>query len=160
MQVLVVYHSRTGNTEALAREVAKGIEAVEGVTCVLKSAADVTQNDFVTSAGVVAGSPVYFGSMAAELKAVFDRFIPVRSRMADKVGAAFATSADPSGGKETTMLSILQAMLIYGMIVVGDPMDATGHFGAACVERPDVPASDTAMKLGQRVASLVKRLQA
>ena len=159
MQVLVMYHSRTGNTEALAREVAKGVEEVEDVTCVLKSAADVTQNDFVTSAGIIAGSPVYFGSMAAELKTVFDRFIPIRSRMADKVGAAFATSADPSGGKETTMLSILQAMLIYGMIVVGDPMDATGHYGAACVERPDAAVSDTAVKLGQRVASLVKRLQ-
>jgi NAD(P)H dehydrogenase (quinone) len=79
--------------------------------------------------------------------------------MADKVGAAFATSADPSGGKETTIMSILQAMLIYGMIVVGDPLDATGHYGAACVEKPDQKTTEIAAKLGKRVALLVERMK-
>lgn len=158
MQVLVMYHSRTGNTEKLARAVAAGVEEVRGVSCVLKSATEVTQDDFVSSDGVIAGSAVYFGTMAAELKQVFDKFVHVRSRMADKIGAAFATSADPSGGKETTIMSILQAMLIYGMIVVGDPMDATGHYGVACVESPDSQTSRHAAKLGRRVAELVTRL--
>lgn len=31
------------------------------------------------------------------------------------------------------MMSIIQALLIYGMIIVGDPMSATGHYGTACV---------------------------
>ncbi len=96
---------------------------------------------------------------AAELKGVFDKFVHVRSRMEDKIGAAFATSADATGGKETTIMSILQAMLIYGMIVVGDPMDATGHYGVACVESPDRQTAADAAKLGRRVAELVKKLR-
>ena len=78
--------------------------------------------------------------------------------MEDKVGAAFATSGDPSGGKETNIMSIIQAMLIYGMIVVGDPLSATGHFGVSCVGAPDNEVKDNGMKLGQRVAELAKKL--
>jgi NAD(P)H dehydrogenase (quinone) len=158
MQVLVLYHSRTGNTKALAEAVADGVSQVDGVDCVLRSVSEVTQDDFVDSDGIIAGSPVYFGTMAAELKAVFDKYVPIRNRMEGKIGAAFATSADASGGKETTILSILQAMLIYGMIVAGDPMDATGHYGTACVEKPDGRTVNNAAKLGKRVGELVKRL--
>jgi len=78
--------------------------------------------------------------------------------MEGKIGAAFATAGDPSGGKETTMMSIIQAMLIYGMVIVGDPMSATGHFGTACVGAPDSGSLENGMKLGQRVAELAKKL--
>jgi NAD(P)H dehydrogenase (quinone) len=97
--------------------------------------------------------------MAAQLKKIFDEFVGVRKKMEGKVGAAFATSADPSGGKETTMMSIIQTMLIYGMVVVGDPMSATGHFGVSCVGAPDGKIEDNGMKLGQRVAELAKKLR-
>jgi len=160
MLVLVLYHTRTGNTAALAKAIVEGVRTVDGVDCVLKSASEVTQTDFTSAGGVIAGSPVYFGTMAAELKTVFDKFVHVRGQMEGKVGAAFATSADASGGKETTILSILQAMLIYGMIVMGDPMDATGHYGVACVEQPDSQSAGNAAKLGRRVAELVKKLHA
>jgi NAD(P)H dehydrogenase (quinone) len=78
--------------------------------------------------------------------------------MENKVGAAFTTSGDPSGGKETTLLSIIQAMLIYGMIIVGDPLSATGHYGTACVGAPDSATREYGRQLGQRVAQLVKQL--
>jgi NAD(P)H dehydrogenase (quinone) len=159
MQILVIYHSVSGNTKQLAESVAQGARDVAGVDCVLRTASEVTQDEFVSSDGIIAGSPVYFGTMAAELKRVFERFVHVRSQMADKIGAAFATSADPTGGKETTILSILEAMLIYGMIVVGDPMHATGHYGVACVEKPDGRTQEHAAKLGRRVAELAKKLR-
>ena len=88
MQVLVLYHSRTGHTKALASAVADGVRRVDGVDCVLKSVSEVTQDDFVDSDGIVAGSPVYFGSMASELKAVFDRFVPKHARRYGDVGDA------------------------------------------------------------------------
>jgi len=158
MQILILYFSKGGNTRKLAEAIAKGVEKVEGVSAVLKNTDEVTKEDFVDSLGIIAGSPVYFGLMAAELKQVFDKFVGVRRTMEDKIGAAFATSGDPSGGKETTMMSIIQAMLIYGMIVVGDPLSATGHFGVACVGAPDKEVNDNGMKLGQRVAELTKKL--
>ena len=75
------------------------------------------------------------------------------------IGAAFATGADPSGGKETTIISIIQAMLIYGMIIAGDPLDATGHYGVACNGVPDQRTAIYAAKMGKRVALLVKKLR-
>jgi NAD(P)H dehydrogenase (quinone) len=154
-----MYHSRTGNTKKLAEEIAKGVREVEGVECVLKSTTEVTKDDFLSSDGIIAGSPVYFGTMAAELKEVFDKFVGIRRKMGDKIGAAFSTSGDETGGKETTIMSIIQAMLINGMIVVGDPLDATGHYGIGCVGAPDKETAINAAKLGKRVALLVKKLK-
>jgi len=154
-----MYYSRTGNTQKLAGEIAKGVQEVKDVRCVLKPVSEVTKEDFLTSEGIIAGSPVYFGTMAAELKEVFDKFVGIRSQMGDKIGAAFATAGDPSGGKETTIISIIQAMLIYGMIIVGDPLDATGHYGISCCGTPDKKTGLNAAKLGKRVALLVKKLR-
>ena len=159
MQVLVMYYSKTGNTKRLAEQIAKGVEEVKDIKCVLKPVSEITKDDFLLSDGIIAGSPVYFGTMAAELKAVFDKFVGIRAQMGDKIGAAFATSADPSGGKETTIISIIQALLIYGMIIVGDPLDATGHYGVSCVGAPDKHTNLNAVKLGKRVALLVKKLR-
>jgi len=158
MQILVLYYSKGGNTRRLAEMVAEGVQQVEGAEVLLRNTDDVTRDEFVNSAGIIVGSPVYFGSMAAPLKKVLDDFVGVRRRMENKIGAAFTTSGDPTGGKETTLLSILQALLIYGMIIVGDPLAATGHYGVACVGAPDSGASENAKKMGRRVAALAKAL--
>jgi NAD(P)H dehydrogenase (quinone) len=155
-----MYYSRGGNTKKLAERIAEGVESVAGVDCDVKSVEDVTKDDFLEADGIIAGSPVYYGGMVGEMKTLFDRMVVVRSKMSDKIGAAFATSGDPSGGKETTMLSIIQAMLINGMIIVGDPLDATGHYGVACVGAPDKQTAENAAKLGKRVAELVKKISA
>jgi len=158
MQILVLYYSKGGNTRKLAERIGEGVESVSGVKALLKSTQEVKKEDFVDSAGMIAGSAVYFGAMAYDLKRVFDEFVVIRKKMENKVGAAFATSGDPSGGKETTIISIIQCLLIYGMMVVGDPMDATGHYGVACVGAPDEKISENGRKLGRRVAELCKKL--
>jgi NAD(P)H dehydrogenase (quinone) len=158
MQVLILYYSKGGNTKKLAERIAEGVESVSGINALLKSTQEVKKEDFVDSEGMIAGSPVYFGTMAWDLKRVFDEYVVIRRKMENKVGAAFATSGDPSGGKETTIISIVQCLLIYGMIVVGDPMDATGHYGVACVGAPDEKISENGRKLGRRVAELCKKL--
>ncbi len=159
MKILILYFSKGGNTRKLAEAIATGVEEVSGMVAVLKDTTEVTVEDFQNAEGVIAGSPVYFGVMAAELKQVFDRFVGVRKKMEGKVGAAFATSGDVSGGKETTMMSIIQTLLIYGMVIVGDPMSATGHYGVACVGSPDAKAEDNGRKLGKRVADIAKNLR-
>jgi len=158
MNILILYYSKGGNTRKLAERIAEGVNSVFGAQAHLKSTQEVTKEDFVESAGIIAGSPVYFGAMAWDLKRVFDEYVVIRKKVEKKVGAAFATSGDLSGGKETTMISIIQCMLIYGMIVVGDPMEATGHYGVACVGAPDDKASENARKLGKRVAELCRKL--
>ncbi|MBF0119281.1 MAG: flavodoxin family protein [Desulfobacterales bacterium] len=157
MQILILYHTKGGNTRRLAESIAKGVESV-GAKAVLKNTTEVTKEDFLESKGIIAGSPVYFGSMAAELKKVFDDFVGIRRKMEDKVGAAFTTGGHHTGGKETTLISIIQCMLIYGMIIVGDPMDASGHYGVGCVGIPDGSATADGLKLGARVANLCKKI--
>jgi NAD(P)H dehydrogenase (quinone) len=159
MQVLILYFSKGGNTRKLAEAIAKGVEQIEGAKALLRRTDQVTKDDFVASDGVIAGSPVYFGLMSAELKKIFDDFVGVRKKMEGKVGAAFTTSGDPSGGKETTMLSIIQTLLIYGMVIVGDPMSATGHYGVSCVGSPDEKTMENAVKLGVRVAEIARKLR-
>jgi NAD(P)H dehydrogenase (quinone) len=159
MNVLVLYYSKGGNTRKLAEAIAEGVRQVDGVEAVLRHTRDVTKDDFVAAGGLVVGSPVYFGTMAAQLKLVLDEFVGVRRKMENKVGAVFATAGDASGGKETTMMSIIQALLIYGMIIVGDPMSATGHYGTACVGAPDATTRENGQRLGRRVAALVKQLR-
>jgi NAD(P)H dehydrogenase (quinone) len=158
MQVLVLYYSKTGNTKELAMAIADGARAVSGVDVIVKSTEEVSKDDFLNSQGIIAGSPVYFGTMAWQLKKVLDEFVGIRRRMENKVGAAFATGADPSGGKETTIFSIYQAMLIYGMIIAGDPMSATGHYGVACTGSPDEKTKENGALLGKRVAELVVKI--
>ena len=157
MQILILYYSKGGNTRKLAEEIAKGVEST-GNQAVLKTSREVTKDDFIEASGVIAGSPVYFGVMAADLKRVFDEFVGVRRKMENKVGAAFAAGGHHTGGKETTIFSILQCLLIYGMIIVGDPMSASGHYGVGCVGAPDERAKDEAFKLGARVGELCKKL--
>lgn len=157
MQVLVLYFSKGGNTRKLAVEIAKGVESA-GVEALLKSTAEVTKEDFRNAAGLIAGSPVYFGVMAAELKKIFDDFVGLRREMENKIGAAFATGNHHTGGKETTMFSILQCMMIYGMIICGDPMDASGHYGVGCTKEPDDSAKQDGFKLGRRVAGICLKM--
>ncbi|MFO8083225.1 MAG: NAD(P)H-dependent oxidoreductase [Desulfobacterales bacterium] len=158
MEILVLYYSKGGNTRKLAEAIAEGVEMVDGVNANLKHTDNVSKDDFVSCNGIIAGSPVYFGIMAAQLKKIFDDYVGVRKKMEGKIGAAFATSGDPTGGKETTMISIIQALLIYGMVIVGDPMSATGHFGVGCVGAPEVQYQENGRKLGKRVAQLAKKV--
>ncbi len=159
MNILVLYFSKGGNTRKLAQAIMEGIDSIEGITGVLKNTEEVTKEDFLNAGGVIAGSPVYFGTMAAELKSVLDKFVSTRRKMEGKVGAAFTTSGDLSGGKETTMMAIIQAFLIYGMIISGDPLSATGHYGTSCVGAPDDKTIENGKMLGERVARLVLKLE-
>ncbi len=109
--------------------------------------------------GIIIGSPVYFGTMAAEVKKLIDESISIRRKLEGKVGAAFVTSRHRTGGKETTLLSILEAMLVHGMIVIGDPIETGGHYGAAGDGKEvDEQAQKEARGLGRRVVNIAEKL--
>ncbi len=149
-EILIVYYSRAGNTEKLAKAIAQGVREGGG-NPTLKTVDEVDINELPEFDGIIAGSPVYFGIMAAELKKFFENTVTVRRKLFNKVGAAFTTSAHRTGGKETTIMSILQAMLICGMTVVGDPFETGGHYGAAGSDEAGLKEGKA---LGKRVAEL------
>jgi len=160
MKVLVLYYSLSGNTRKLAEEIAEGV-LEGGAEPLLRSTEEVTMDEFAEVKGVIAGSPVYFGTMAWQLKKIFDEYVVLRrkGKTENKIGAAFATSGHDTGGKETTIFSIIKALMIYGCIIVGDPIEATGHYGVGCVGAPDKVACENARKLGKRVALLAGALE-
>jgi len=89
--------------------------------------------------GILFGSPVYFGSMTAQLKALFDKTRKLRSEKAfyNTVGAALTVGAAEFGGQETTIKAIHDSMMVNGMIIVGDGYidNDCGHHGV-CAVRP------------------------
>ena len=87
MQILILYYSKGGNTRRLAEAIAEGVDSVEGVSGLMKTTGTVTKDDFFNCDGIIAGSPVYFGVMAAPLKKVFDDFVGIREKMEGKIGA-------------------------------------------------------------------------
>ena len=166
IQVLVAYHSLSGNTEVMARSVAEGARAVLGTHVLLHRVEDITEDVLFGSDALVVGSPVYWSNMAGEVKTFFDRWqfefgVFPEFKMRNKVGAAFATGGQVSSGKEVTMLTILAAMLGNQMIIVSDG----GAFGASATTEGESPGIDEtekvgAMALGRRVAEvtwMVKR---
>ncbi len=154
-KVMVMYYSRTGKTKQMAELVARGIETA-GVEVLLKDACEVKPEDFFDYDGIVIGSPTYYGTMSWEIKKILDDSVKYHGRLDGKAGAAFSSSANVGGGNETTVLDILHAMLIHGMIIQGDPLG--DHYGAVSINAPDARSAKQCERMGQRFAALVKRL--
>lgn len=154
-KVLIVYYSRTGNTRQMAKLVEEGIR-IEGMDVETKDVEDVKTNELINAQGIIFGSPTYYGGMAASLKRLLDESVEFHGKLEGKVGAAFSSSANIGGGNETTILGILNAFLIHGMIVQGDAND--DHYGPVSIDAPDKRASEQCRRLGQKVASLVKKV--
>lgn len=158
VKILVVYDSKTGNTEKMAFAVAKGAKQVKGVKVIMKRVEQTSVEDFLGVDGIVMGSPTYYGQMSAKLKALIDESVKIHGKLEGKVGAAFASAGGTATGAETTILSILEAMLVHGMIVQGRSDDK--HYGAAAVSSPNEKELDQCRELGKRVATLAKKLKA
>ncbi len=154
--ILIVYHSQTGNTKAMAEAVAGGIEEEGGVEVELKRASETSADDLLEPDGIIMGSAVYYGTMAASLKKLIDDSVCHHGQLAGKVGAAFASSANVGGGNETTVLDLLKALLIHGMIVQGDHQG--DHYGPVAIGAPDGRAREECRRLGMKTAKLVKRM--
>ncbi len=88
---------------------------------------------------------------------LFDDSVRFYGKLIGKVGGAFTSSANIGGGNETTILSIVQMMLIHGMIVQGTTDG--GHYGPVAIGSPDEKTLKECRNLGKRVAILVKKLK-
>ena len=155
--VLVVYDSKTGNTEKMAFQVAEGLRQVSGVNVVAKRVDRTKISDLLTADGIIVGSPTYYGQMSARIKALIDESVEIHGKLEGKVGAAFTSSGGTASGAETTLLSILEAMLVHGMIVQGN--SHSKHYGAAAVGSPGDKELRLCRELGERTAKLVMKLK-
>jgi NAD(P)H dehydrogenase (quinone) len=155
MKILVGYYSRTGNTKKMAEAIAKGIKEV-GVACEVKEISEVSVDELLNYEGLIFGSPTYYGLMAAEMKKLIDDSVKYHGRLDGKIGGAFTSSGMIGGGGETTILSILDAFMVHGMIVVGDAV--LQHYGPLAIGEPDEEVHEMCIKYGQKIAVLTKKI--
>ena len=141
-EILVLYYSRYGATEAMAREVCKGVDSVKGcaarlrtvppVSAVSESVEDaipdsgppyVTTDDLAECSGMVMGSPTRFGNMSASLKYFLDSTGGdwVKGTLVGKPAGVFTSTSTVHGGNETTLLTMAIPLLHHGMLYVGLP---------------------------------------
>ncbi len=140
--VLVLYYSTNGATEALAREVCNGVDSIKGMASRLRtvppvSAVSEASEDtipesgppYVTSAdldecsGIVMGSPTRFGNMSSALKYFIDSTGGewMKGTLIGKPAGVFTSTSSLHGGSETTLLTMAIPLLHHGMVYVGLP---------------------------------------
>ena len=141
-EILVLYYSRSGSVAKLARQVARGVGEVAGMSARLRTVppvAAVTQqaappvpdegapyvqaSDLAECAGLVLGSPTRFGNMAAPLKHFIDGLGAewASGTLVDKPAAVFTSTSTQHGGQESTLLSMQIPLLHHGCVIVGIP---------------------------------------
>jgi len=140
----------------MAQAVAKGAESVSQAEVTLKKVDRVTLEDMLNSHAIIIGSPTYYGLMSAKIKDLLDRSVKIHGKLEGKIGAAFTSSGGPASGAETTLLSIIEAMLIHGMVMQG--RHEGKHYGAAAVGKPTDRDRTVCEELGRRTAELTKTI--
>ncbi len=140
-EILILYYSRHGSTQALAYQIANGVESV-GAQAKIRTVAELspnheqtaptipdkgdlyaTQQDLTHADGLILGSPTRFGNMAAELKYFIDQSSQswLKGELSGKPAACFTSSSSLHGGQESTLLSMMLPLLHHGMVLVGLP---------------------------------------
>lgn len=147
-RILVLYFSRKGSTEALARQIALGVESA-GAVAVLRTTPPVSPvceatapavpdegppyaslDELQSCDGLILGSPTRFGNMASSLKHFLDTSssLWLEGALAGKPGAVFTSSSSLHGGQESTLLSMALPLIHHGMLFVGVPYTETSLF--------------------------------
>ena len=146
-EILVLYYSRQGSTAALARQICRGVETVDGMQARLRAVAPVaatterldpavpnegppyaTHDDLVECCGLILGSPTRFGNMAAPVKFFLDgtSALWLSGALEGKPAAVFTSTQTLHGGQESTLLSMMIPLLHHGMYLVGLPFSERG----------------------------------
>ena len=140
--ILVLYYSRGGSVARLARQIARGVDEVEGARARLRTVppvAPVTERaappepedgapyvekaDLAECAGLLLGSPTRFGNMAAPVKHFLDTLGAewASGTLIGKPAGVFTSTASMHGGQEATLLTMLVPLLHHGCVIAGIP---------------------------------------
>ncbi len=155
IKIVVIYYSRSGNTEQMAEFVAEGARQT-GAEVVLKRVKDTDVKELKDADGIILGSPTYYGHSSGAMRTFLDKTVGLHGQLSGRVGGAFTSSHNIGGGNETTVLDLLHALLVHGMVVQGAVEG--DHYGPVSIGAPDRRAETQCLELGKRVATLAKKL--
>lgn len=163
VNILIVFDTKEGKTESFAKKVYEGANLVEGVSVKLKSVENVDLNDIVNSDAIIIGSPVYNANPSPKILDFISEWPFEKQIMKNKIGAVFVTAGGISAGEELAQMSIIQSMMVFGMIIVGGE-DWKSAFGASLVTdelnllSQKKYFNEKAINLGKRVALVTKKM--
>lgn len=142
VKILIVYFSRNGSTEKMARHIARGVESVANAEALLRTVPDVSVvcekvadnipesgapyaalQDLANCDGLALGSPTHFGNMAAPLKHFIDSTTALwfSGSLSGKPAGVFTSTGSMHGGQETTLLSMMLPLMHHGMLAMSLP---------------------------------------
>ncbi|MBS3781225.1 MAG: flavodoxin domain-containing protein [Candidatus Thermoplasmatota archaeon] len=134
-KILICYYSKSGNTEKMAKEISRGVEESDADVEVDLKEVDETQIESLPKYDcIILGSPTYYGLPCGDIKKFLDESIKHHGDLEGLVGGAFTSSANTAGGNETTIVALLESLIIHGMIVKGMPKG--DHYGPVAVGEP------------------------
>ena len=162
--VLLLYDSRGGIVEQLARSVARGVQAVDGVDLLDRPLDEAAPADLLRCDALILGSPNWSG-VTGKLKQWVDESGDLweSGELAGKPGAAFTGGWSVNGGIEATLLQLFHLLVGHGMVFVGLPwserMRRSGsYYGATAHGEVTEDDREQAYALGRRVAEFALRL--
>jgi flavorubredoxin len=138
-KILVLYYSRSGNTEKMAKAVAEGAQKVGGVQVDVNY--HVEPSELNGYDAIVVGAPTYRHEMPVDFKNLFEGAEVQRLNLKGKVGAVFG-SYGWSGEAPKMLLDIMQGKL--GMQTTEPPLLAKYI--------PDQAALDACRALGKKIS--------
>lgn len=132
MKITILYVSKTGNTDTAAEFIGDGILSkysfIEVKRMDLAEPETFDGQFLLDSEAVIFGSPVYFGNMQWQMKQWFDTSMKYNLR--GKLGGAFSTEQSMTGGAEVAILTMMQHMIVKGMLVYAPE---AAHFGPVAI---------------------------
>ncbi len=138
-KILVLYYSRTGNTEKMARAVAEGARSVQGVEVELNYY--VSPEELAGFDAILVGVATYHHDMPVSFKSFFEEVAVKNVSLKGKVGAAFG-SYGWSGEASKLVIEIMKNKFEMG--VTEPPLPIRYE--------PDQAGLEKCKELGRRVA--------
>lgn len=142
--ILIVYHTQTGNTGQLASAASRGARAEPGcaVQCIM--AAEATLDHLLWCHGLLLGTPENFGYMSGMLKDFFDRtYYPAEPYQLNKPYALFISAGNDGTGAAREVARIAKG---YPLVPVADPLICRGEITPQYLQ--DAQALGQAMAAG------------
>ncbi len=131
--LLIVYHSQTGNTQAMAEAVGRGAGREEGVEVRLLRALQANLDDLLWADGLLLGTPENFGYMSGALKDFLDRtYYPAQGKVDGLPYAVFISAGNDGTGALSNIQRIAKG---YPLKQVMEPVIARGEVTSEDLDR-------------------------
>lgn len=159
MKISILYSSRTGKTERVAKLIEEGVKRVQGIEVKTMKLDEMDKEFLKDSDGIIFGTPTYYANISWEMKKWIDE--SSEFDLEGKLGAAFSTANSIAGGADIALLTILNHLMVKGMLVYsggvafGKPKT---HLGYVHINEIEENEDENAKIFGERIAKKINQI--